>query len=161
MEFGDCRFPIADFEEILTTEDTKDAEAMTLHPYFHLSPAASAMSAVNDLKKVRDGEDTIASTRDARAPRNAQMESIRAVSSDFEARRLLRQSARHQRQRVPGTGPMLVPSLQRYQAYPLSKPGIDLCTPDFLSRSVRYQSISHRTDRTVLSGPNLTSHPSQ
>jgi hypothetical protein len=39
--------------------------------------------------------------------------SIRAASSDFEARRLLRQSVRHQRQRAPGTGPMLVPSLQR------------------------------------------------
>ncbi len=39
---------------------------------------------------------------------------------------------------------MLVPSLQRYQACPLSKSGIDLCTPDFLSRSVRYQSIEHR-----------------
>ena len=51
--------------------------------------------------------------------------SIRAASSDFEARRLLRQSARHRRQRAPGTGPMLVPSLQRYQAYPLSKPGIE------------------------------------
>src|SRR5438552_1055278 len=89
------------------------------------------------------------------------LESIRAAASDFEAWRLLPQSARHQRQRAPGTGPMLVPSLQRYQACPLSKPGIDLCTPDFLSRSVRYQSISHRTDRTVLSGPNLTSHPSQ
>ena len=50
---------------------------------------------------------------------------------------------------------MLVPSLQRYQAYPLSKPGIDLCTPDFLSRSVRYQSISHRTDRTVTFGSQL------
>src|SRR5438552_5368606 len=37
-----------------------------------------------------------------------------------------------------------VPSLQRYQACPLSNPGIDLCTLDFLSRSVRYQSISHR-----------------
>ena len=57
--------------------------------------------------------------------------SIRAASSDFEARRLLRQSARHRRERAPGTGPMLVPSLQRYQAYPLSKPGIDLCTLDF------------------------------
>ena len=34
-------------------------------------------------------------------------------------------TARHQRQRAPGTGPMLVPSLQRYQAYPLSKPGIE------------------------------------
>jgi hypothetical protein len=30
-------------------------------------------SVVNDLKEVRDGEDTIASTRDARAPRNAQI----------------------------------------------------------------------------------------
>src|SRR2546430_11524577 len=29
--------------------------------------------------------------------------SIRAASSNFEARRLLRQSARHQRQRAPGT----------------------------------------------------------
>src|SRR4029453_1742718 len=63
--------------------------------------------------------------------------SIRAASSDFEARRLLRQSARHQRQRAPGIGPMPVPSLQWYQAYSLSKPGIDLCTPDFLSRPVR------------------------
>jgi hypothetical protein len=58
--------------------------------------------------------------------------------SDFEARRLLRQNARHRRERAPGTGPMLVSSLRRYQAVPLSKPGIDLCTPDFLSRSVRY-----------------------
>ena len=49
---------------------------------------------------------------------------------------------------------VLVPLLQRYQAYPLSKPGIDLCTPDFLSRSVPYQSISHRTDRMVFSRPN-------
>jgi len=45
---------------------------------------------------------------------------------------------------------MLVPSLQGYQAYPLSTPGSELCTPAFLSRSVRYQSISHWTDRTVL-----------
>jgi hypothetical protein len=37
-------------------------------------------------------------------------ESIRAGSSDFEARRPLRQSARHRRERAPGTGPMLVPS---------------------------------------------------
>ena len=65
-------------------------------------------------------------------------ESIRAASSDFEARRLLRQSARHRRERAPGTGLMLVPSQQRYQAGPLSKPAIDLCTPDSLSRSVRY-----------------------
>src|SRR5947209_18183738 len=86
--------------------------------------------------------------------RHNHSESIRAASSDFEARRLLRQSARHRRERAPGTGPMLVPSLQRYQAYPLSKPRIDLCAPDLLSRSVRYQSISHRTDRTVLSGPS-------
>src|SRR5436309_15146790 len=92
--------------------------------------------------------------RETRAPRNAQTESIRDVSSDFEARRLLRRSARHRRERAPGTDPMLVLSLQRYRAYPLSKPGIDPCTLDFLSRSVRYQSISHRTDRTVLSGPN-------
>ena len=70
--------------------------------------------------------------------RHNHSESIRAASSDFEARRLLRQSARHRRERAPGTGPMLVPSLQRYQACPLSKPRIDLCTPDFLSRSVRY-----------------------
>src|SRR5205807_441230 len=61
--------------------------------------------------------------------------SIRAAASDFEARRLLRQSARHRRERAPGTGPMLVPSLQWYQACPLSKRGIDLCTPDFRSRS--------------------------
>ena len=66
-------------------------------------------------------------------------QSIRAASSDFETRRLLRQSARHRRERAPGTDPMLVPSLHWYQAYPLSKPGIDLCTPDFLSRSVRYR----------------------
>ena len=78
--------------------------------------------------------------------------SIRVAFSDFEARRLLRRSARHRRQRAPGTGPMLVPSQPRYQAYLLLKPEIDLCIPDFLSRSVRYQSISHRTDRTVLSG---------
>src|SRR5207245_10971120 len=84
-------------------------------------------------------------------------ESIRAASLDFEARRLLRQSARHRRERAPGTGPMLVPSLQRYQADLLSKPRIDLCTLDFLSRSVRYQSISHRTDRTLFLGPNLSS----
>jgi hypothetical protein len=51
--------------------------------------------------------------------------SIRVASSDFETRRLLRQSARHQRERVPGTGPMLVPSQPRYQGYPLSKPGIE------------------------------------
>ena len=50
---------------------------------------------------------------------------------------------------------MLVPSLQRYQACPLSKPGIDVGTLDFLSRSVRYQSISHRTDRTVTFGFQL------
>src|SRR5215831_20221153 len=81
-------------------------------------------------------------------------QTIRAAPSDFEARRLLRQIARHRRERAPGTGPMLVPSLQRYQACPLSKPGIDLCTPDFLSRSARYQPISQRTDRTVLSTPN-------
>src|SRR5213596_1638112 len=83
-----------------------------------------------------------------------QSETIRGASSDFEARRLLRQSARHRQERAPGPGPMLVPLLQRYQAYPLSKPGIDLCTLDFLSRSVRYQSISHRTDRMALSSPN-------
>src|SRR5947207_3327124 len=82
------------------------------------------------------------------------LEWIRAAYSDFEARRLLRQSARHRRESAPGTGPMLVPSLQRYQACPLSKPGIYLCTPDFLSRSVRYYSIPHRIDRTVFSGPN-------
>src|SRR4029453_13843624 len=64
--------------------------------------------------------------------------SIRAASSDFEARRLLRQSARHQLQRAPGTGPRLVPSLQRFQACSLSKPGIDLGTPDFLARPVPY-----------------------
>jgi hypothetical protein len=52
---------------------------------------------------------------------------------DFGARRLLPQSARHQRERAPGTAPMLVPSLQRYQAYPLSKPEIDLFTPDFVA----------------------------
>src|SRR5206468_6754708 len=73
--------------------------------------------------------------------RHNHSESIRAASSDFEARRLLRQSARHRRQRAPRTGPMLVPSLQRYQAFPLSKAGIDLCIPDFLSRSARYQSM--------------------
>ena len=84
--------------------------------------------------------------------------SIRAASSDFEARRLLRQSARHQRQRAPGTGPMLFLSLLAYQAGRLSKPGIFLCTPDFLSRSVRYQSISHRRDRTVFSGPKRYRH---
>src|SRR5205807_5152105 len=56
--------------------------------------------------------------------RHNHSESIRAASSDFEARRLLRQNARHRRQRAPGTGPMLVPSLQRYQACPLSKPGV-------------------------------------
>ena len=79
--------------------------------------------------------------------------SIRAALSDFEALRLLLRSARHQRERAPGTGPMLVPSLPRYQACSLSKPGIDLCTPDFRSRSVRYQSISHRTDRTAFRVP--------
>ena len=52
--------------------------------------------------------------------------SIRAASSDFEARRLVAQSARHRRQRAPGTGPMLVPSLQRYQAYPVSMPKIGI-----------------------------------
>ena len=51
---------------------------------------------------------------------------IPAASSDFEIRLLHRQSARHRRQRVPGTGLMLLPSLQVYQACPLSKPGIDL-----------------------------------
>src|SRR6266436_8542208 len=51
-------------------------------------------------------------------------ESIRAAPSDFEARRLLRRSERHRRQRAPDTGPMLVPSLQRYQACPLSKPSV-------------------------------------
>src|SRR6266516_8163364 len=75
--------------------------------------------------------------------------SIRAAASDFEARRLLRQSARHRRERAPGRGPMLVPSLQRYRACPLSKPGIDLCTLDFLSRSVRYQSVLREEDQIV------------
>jgi hypothetical protein len=68
-------------------------------------------------------------------PRTSQLipfGTIRAAGSDFEARRLLRQSARHQRQRAPGTGPMLVSSVPRYRASPLSKPGIDLCTPRFL-----------------------------
>src|SRR5262249_32798133 len=64
--------------------------------------------------------------------------SIRAAPSDFGARRLLLQSARHRRQRAPGIDPTLVASLERYQACPLSKPGIDLCTPDFRSRSARY-----------------------
>ena len=31
----------------------------------------------------------------------------------------------------------------------------DLCAPDFLSRSVRYQSISERTDRTALGQLNF------
>src|SRR5207245_6997397 len=44
--------------------------------------------------------------------------------SDFEVRRLLRKTARHRRERAPGTGLMLFLSLQRYQACPLSKPGV-------------------------------------
>jgi len=32
---------------------------------------------------------------------------MRAASSDFEVCRLLRKTARHQRERAPGTGPML------------------------------------------------------
>jgi len=62
--------------------------------------------------------------------------SIRGASSDFETRPLLRQNASHRRRRAPGTGPMLFLSLPRYQACPLLNPGIFLCTPDFLSRSV-------------------------
>src|SRR5439155_26992528 len=101
----DCRLLISNFKF--------ESLAVASHPLQLISEnrkgfVISVISAVNVLLK------------------NSQMESIRATASDFEARRLLRKTARHQRQRALGTGPMLVPSLQRYQVCPLSKPGIDL-----------------------------------
>src|SRR2546429_858535 len=58
-----------------------------------------------------------------------------------EARCLPRQIARHRRERAPGPGAMLVPSLPRYPGCPLSNPGIYLCPPGILSRSVRYPPL--------------------
>ena len=62
-------------------------------------------------------------------------------------RRLLRKTARHRRERAPGTGPMLVPSLRRYQACPLSKPGIDLCTQPFALSTALVRNVNRRGRR--------------
>src|SRR5262249_32212760 len=102
---------------------------------------------------VRHGESVLWRTRRVCSP-DTELASIRAAASDFEGLRLLPQTARRQRERVPGTGPTLFPSPPGYQACPLSNPGIYPCIPDFLSRCVRYQPISHRTDRTAFSTPN-------
>ena len=97
-----------------------------------------ARNAIRDSRIATSANKRAASRAEARLSTAGITTSMRAAPSDFEVRRLLRKTARHRRERAPGTGSMLVPSLQRYQACPLSKPGIDLCTPDFRSRSVRY-----------------------
>jgi hypothetical protein len=116
---------------------------------------------VNDLKEVRNRATESPARGDARATQTRGRSavkpgvtagittSIRAAASDFEARRLLRQTARHRRERVPGTGPMLVPSLPRYQACPLSKPGIYLCAPELVDFGKCYTGITYSIKSAV------------